>query len=59
MYFFIIPAAVVEQEADNITALEISQGDYISATADPFLMDRQARELSRSPLLMRISVQTE
>jgi hypothetical protein len=28
------------------TILEISQGDYISATADSFLIDRQARELS-------------
>ena len=29
------------------TILEISQGDYISATADTFLIDRQARELSQ------------
>jgi len=27
--------------------LEISQADYISATADSFLIDRQARALSR------------
>jgi hypothetical protein len=26
--------------------LEISQGDFISATADSFLIDRQARELT-------------
>jgi hypothetical protein len=26
------------------TILDISQGDYINATADPFLIDRQARE---------------
>ena len=29
------------------TILEISQGDDIRATADSFLIDRQARELSR------------
>ncbi len=27
------------------TIIEISQGDYISAVADSFLIDRQAREL--------------
>jgi hypothetical protein len=32
------------------TILEISQGDFISATADSFLIDRQARELSRYTL---------
>jgi site-specific recombinase XerD len=32
------------------TILEISQGDYIRATADSFLIDRQARELSRHTL---------
>lgn len=32
------------------TILEISQGDYISAAADSFLIDRQARELSRHTL---------
>jgi len=32
------------------TILENSQGDYISATADSFLIDRQARELSRYTL---------
>jgi len=32
------------------TILEISQGDYISATAESFLIDRQARELSRYTL---------
>lgn len=32
------------------TILEISQGDYINATADSFLIDRQARELSRHTL---------
>jgi len=32
------------------TILEISQGDYISATAESFLIDRQARELSRFTL---------
>jgi site-specific recombinase XerD len=32
------------------TILEISQGEYISATADSFLIDRQARELSRHTL---------
>ena len=32
------------------TILEISQGDYIRATADFFLIDRQARELSRHTL---------
>ena len=32
------------------TILEISQGDYISATADSFLIDRQARELSKHTL---------
>ena len=31
------------------TILEISQGDEIRATADSFLIDRQARELSRHP----------
>ena len=29
------------------TILEISKGDYIGVTADSFLIDRQARELSR------------
>ena len=29
------------------TILEISQGDYINSTADSFLIDRPARELSR------------
>ena len=29
------------------TILEISQGDHIEVTADSFLIDRQARELSR------------
>jgi hypothetical protein len=29
------------------TILEVSQGDYVSATADSFLIDRQAKELSR------------
>ena len=29
------------------TILEISQGDYINTTADSFLIDRQARELSK------------
>jgi len=29
------------------TILEISQGDCVSATAESFLIDRQARELSR------------
>jgi hypothetical protein len=29
------------------TILEISEGDYINATADSFLIDRQARDLSR------------
>jgi hypothetical protein len=28
------------------TILEISQGDYTGVTADSFLIDRQARELS-------------
>jgi len=32
------------------TILEFSQGDYISTTADSFLIDRQARELSRHTL---------
>lgn len=32
------------------TILEISQGDYISASAESFLIDRQARELSRHTL---------
>jgi len=32
------------------TILEISQGDYISTTADSFLIDRQARELSKHTL---------
>src|SRR5688572_1871243 len=32
------------------TILEISQGDYIEVTADSFLIDRQARELSRHTL---------
>ena len=32
------------------TILEISQGDYVHATADAFLIDRQARELSRHNL---------
>ena len=32
------------------TILEISQGEYITATADSFLIDRQARELSRHTL---------
>ena len=32
------------------TILEISQGDYISATAESFLIDRQVRELSRHTL---------
>ena len=32
------------------TILEISQGDYIGVTADSFLIDRQARELSRHTL---------
>ncbi len=32
------------------TILEISQGDYISATAESFLIDRQARELSKHTL---------
>jgi integrase/recombinase XerD len=32
------------------TILEISQGYYIRATADSFLIDRQARELSRHTL---------
>ena len=32
------------------TILEISQGDYINATADSFLIDRQARELSKHTL---------
>ena len=32
------------------TILEISQGDYISATAESFLIDRQAREPSRHTL---------
>ncbi len=35
---------------DDRTILEISQGDYISATADSFLIDRQARELSKHTL---------
>ena len=29
------------------TILEISQADYISAAIDSFLIDRQARDLSR------------
>ena len=32
------------------TILEFSQGDYISLTAESFLVDRQARELSRHTL---------
>jgi len=32
------------------TIIEISQGDYVSATANSFLMDRQARELSKHTL---------
>ena len=32
------------------TILEISQGDHIEVTADSFLIDRQARELSRHTL---------
>ena len=32
------------------TILEISKGDYIGVTADSFLIDRQARELSRHTL---------
>ena len=32
------------------TILEISQGDYIGVTADSFLIDRQARELSKHTL---------
>ena len=32
------------------TILEISQGENISATADSFLIDRQARDLSRHAL---------
>jgi hypothetical protein len=32
------------------TILEISQGDYINIIADSFLIDRQARELSRPTL---------
>jgi site-specific recombinase XerD len=32
------------------TILEISHGDYINATADSFLIDRQARELSKHTL---------
>src|SRR5688572_13672314 len=32
------------------TILEISQGDYVSVTAESFLIDRQARELSRHTL---------
>ena len=32
------------------TILEFPQGDYISTTADSFLIDRQARELSRHTL---------
>jgi len=32
------------------TILEFSQGDYISVTAESFLVDRQARELSRHTL---------
>ena len=32
------------------TILEISQGDYINVTADSFLIDRQARELSKHTL---------
>ena len=32
------------------TILEIAQGDYINATADSFLIDRQARELSKHTL---------
>jgi site-specific recombinase XerD len=32
------------------TILEISQGDYINATADSFLIDRQARELLKHTL---------
>jgi len=30
--------------------LEISQGDYINATTDSFLIARQARELSKHTL---------
>jgi hypothetical protein len=37
-------------KSHNQTILEISQGDYISATADSFLIDRQARELSQHTL---------
>jgi len=32
------------------TILEFSQGDYISVTAESFLVDRKARELSRHTL---------
>ena len=32
------------------TILEISQGDYIAITAESFLIDRQARELSKKSL---------
>jgi hypothetical protein len=32
------------------TILEISEGDYIGVTADSFLIDRQARELSKHTL---------
>ena len=32
------------------TILEISQGDYINVTTESFLIDRQARDLSRHTL---------
>ena len=32
------------------TILEVSQGDYISITAESFLIDRQAAELSQHTL---------
>jgi hypothetical protein len=33
--------------------LEISQGDYVNTTADSFLIDRQARELSQDTLRLQ------
>lgn len=38
--------AIFLGKSHNQTILEISQGDYISATADFFRTDRQARGLS-------------
>ena len=37
-------------KAHEQTILEFSQGDYISVTAESFLVDRKARDLSREAL---------